>query len=234
MRSRLAGSILAGVAVLAFSPVLLAQTAPRPGEAKAQTAVPTPDLSGVWMVRERTNTFDMKGDPPMQPWAEAKFKAATKEVDPYLSCFPHGLPRILLVPMPLEIVQIPGRVIMLHEFDHWVRQIYTDGREHPKDVDPTWMGHSIGRWDGDTLVVDTVGLNDKTWLDYAGHPHSDALHVMERIRRADQDTLVSDVTIDDPKAYTKPWTGQKVYKLRRDWQIMEMVLCEERLQLGTR
>ena len=88
----------------------------------------------------------------------------------------------------MEIAHIPGRVLMLFEYDHFVRNIFTDGREHPKDLNPSWMGDSIGKWEGDTLVVDTVGFNDKTWLDNDGHPHTEDLHVVERIRRVNHDT----------------------------------------------
>ena len=91
------------------------------------------------------------------------------------------------------------------------------------------MGHSIGRWDGDTLVVDTIGLNDKTWLDTAGHPHSDALHVVERIRRVDHDTLENTLTFDDPKTYTKSWTSTIIYKLHPDWSLREDIVCEDRI-----
>jgi len=170
----------------------------------------------------------------MQPWAEALFKAAkpgygpraTPDTqDPILSCLPPGVPRIMLIPFPMQIVQAPGQVIMMFEYDHFMRQIYTNRREHPKDLDLSWMGDSIGHWEGNTLVVDTVGLNDKTWLDQVGHPHSTALHVVERLRRADRETLTDDITIDDPKAYTKPWSGQLVYKLRPGWHLIEYI-CE--------
>jgi hypothetical protein len=193
-----------------------------------------PDLSGVWMGRSDAITFSSQA-PTMLPWAEAKFNAARpgygpratpNSGDPLLACFPPGVPRIMLLPFPMRIIQIPGEVLMLFEYDHFVRQIHTDRREHPKGLDPTWMGDSIGKWDGDTLVVDTVGLNDKTWLDQVGHPHSNALHVIERIRRVDHNTLVDDVTIDDPKAYAKPWSGQQVFTLKPGWQLMEYV-CED-------
>ena len=101
-----------------------------------------------------------------------------------------------------------------------------DGREHPKDLEQTYMGHSIGRYEGDTLVIDTIGFNDKTWLDPMGLPHSDALHVVERISRTDHDTLQVDYTLDDPKAYTKPWTAQRIFNLHPDWQIKEYVCAE--------
>ena len=126
----------------------------------------------------------------------------------------------------MEIMQAPGRVVVVFEYDHFVRYINTDGRQHPADLSATWMGNAIGHWDGDTLVVDTIGFNDKTWLDRVGHPHSDALHLIERFRRTDHDTLVDDITIDDSKAYTKPWTAQRVFKLKPKWEIMEFV-CED-------
>ena len=111
-----------------------------------------------------------------------------------------------------------------------MREIWTDGSEHPKDLAPTWMGHSTGKWDGDTLVVDTIGLNDKTWLDEAGHVHSDAMHIVERWRRVGHDTIQINFTFDDPKAYTKPWTGEKSIKLHPKWQVAEDVVCEDRLR----
>jgi hypothetical protein len=124
-----------------------------------------------------------------------------------------------------------GRVIMYFEYDHFVREIFTDGRTHPDDLDPSWMGHAIGHYEGDTLVVDTVGFNDKTWLDRIGHPHSDQLHLVERIHRVNHDTLQDDITIDDPKAYTKPWNAQLVFQLRADWDIGEFI-CEEMMYAG--
>ncbi len=226
MRNRLMVFILAVIAACTPS-AILAQTAAPSGMAKVQSAPSTPDLSGVWQVREFQPAMFLNGNPPFQPWAEAKFKTidSTKD-DPNLGCLPHGIPRLMYVPLPFEIFQVPSRVLVFQEALHQVRQIYVDGREHPKDLDPTWTGHSVGKWEGDTLVVDTIGMNDKTWLDHVGLPHSDALHVLERIRRIDHDTMVDDFTIDDPKAYTKPWTAQQVYKLKVGWEIHEYV-CEE-------
>jgi hypothetical protein len=250
MPNRLMGSILALVAVLALSSIILAQTAEKSGVSKAKMAAPTTDLGGVWRRSRRPPdnarrytiyelAFSLTSEkPPMTPWAEAKFKASKPNVgpnavslantnDPVTNCFPPGVPRIYLIRgEPVEIMQIPGRVVMLFEYDHFVRHIYTDGRQHPKDLAPTWMGDSIGKWEGDTLVVDTVGFNDKTWLDNEGHPHSEALHVVERIRRVNHDTLAIDTTIDDPKAYTKPWGGHAIFELKPDWTLGEMV-CED-------
>ena len=250
MRNRLMGSTLAVVAVLSFSFGIIAQTVEKSGVAKAQATPPTPDLAGVWKGSRgppnnarRYTIFELalsiaSEEPAMTPWAAAKFKASKPNVgpnavpladtnDPVSKCFPPGVPRIYLQRgEPMEIIQIPGRVIMLFEYDHFVRQIYTDGRPHPKDVAPTWMGDSIGRWEGNTLVIDTVGFNDKTWLDYVGHPHSDALHVVERVRRVNHDTLEIDITITDPKAYTKSWGGRAIFELKPDWNLGEMV-CED-------
>ena len=227
MRNRFLGPILAAVVVLAVSAVVLAQRSETGGAASAPS---TPDLSGVWMQRAAGDTFT-KEVPPLQPWAAERTRAnieAGYMEDPEWSCFPSGMPRIFVHQYPFEILQLPGRVIMLFEYDHFVRQIWMDGREHPREeeLDHTWMGHSIGSWDGETLVVDSVGFNDKTWLDNAGHPHTEALRVVERIRRVEHDTLQIDFTIDDPKAYTRPWSGQRVFRFRPGWEIAEQVCVD--------
>jgi hypothetical protein len=123
-----------------------------------------------------------------------------------VGCLPPGVPRIYIQPFALEMIQSPGRVLEYFEFDHHIRQIFTDGRQHPKDPELTWMGDSIGWYEGDTLVIDTVGLNEKTWIDRGGLPHSSQLHVTERIRRPNHDALEIAITIDDPKAYTTSWS----------------------------
>ena len=169
----------------------------------------------------------------MTPWALEKFKANKPSFgphsvadtnDPTYDCNLPGIPRIYVHPAPFEIVQTPGRVLMLFEYDAFVRQIWTDGRPHTKDLDPSerlWMGDPIGHWEGDTLVVDTIDFNDKTWLDRAGHPHSEDLHVTERIRRIDHVNLRIDLTIEDPKAYTQPITSQINYQLKPGWSLHE-------------
>jgi hypothetical protein len=251
MRNRLMGPILAVVALASLS-VALAQTSQKPEAAKPQTATSTKDLTGVWRRSRRAPDkarrytiyeliFTLTSEkPPMTPWAEAKFNTAKPNVgpnavtlaqtnDPITNCFPPGVPRIYLIRgEPVEIMQTPGRVVILYEYDHFVREIYTDGRQHPKDLNSTWMGDSIGKWEGDTLVVDSVGFNDKTWLDNDGHPHTQDLHVVERLRRASHDTLTIDVTIDDPKAYAKPWGGHMIFELKPDWNLGEMV-CEDNI-----
>lgn len=177
----------------------------------------------------------------MQPWAAKRCelvgcgtgplgRANDDNMDPYLtSCAPYGIPRLMNHVGPFEILQSKNRVLMLFETGNAMRQIWMDGRGHPEDLDPSWMGHAIGHWDGDTLVVDTVGLTDKSWLDTAGHPHSDALHVIERIRRVDHDTLENTLTFDDPKTYTKSWSSTIIYKLRPDWSLKEDIVCEDKI-----
>lgn len=240
MRDHFIGLMLV-LAALASGPGLPAQTADQAGGAKIEASAATPDLSGLWIrLRDASHAsvnLDFgKAISPMTPWGRAKFKAAnsvyrsdspnTDLSDPIFNCFPPGVPRIYLLNFPVQIVQVPGQVIMLFEFDHFVRRIYTDGRPHDKDVGALWMGDSIGKWEGDTLVADTTSFNDKTTLDREGYPHSDAMHLVERIRRADHDNLVVDLTVEDPKAYTKPWNATLNFQLRPDWKIMEHV-CED-------
>jgi hypothetical protein len=213
-----------------------AQSGGKPAADHTQFSPSAADLSGVWLERQTLNNLSAK-EPPFQPWAEARYRAAKPgygphatpdSQDPILSCYPPGVPRIMLIPFPMQIVQIPGQVMMVFEYDHFVRIVALDRQKHPKDLSPTWMGDSIGHWEGGTLVVDTVGLNDRTWLDQVGHPHSEALHVVERIRRPDHDTLIDDITIDDPKAYAQPWTGQQVFGLKHGWHLLEYI-CEDNM-----
>ena len=246
MRKYLLGSVVAAAAVLSVSFVMLPRITPQLNAAKPRAAASTPDLTGIWSPPRTSKgflpySFAPEAPPPMQPWAAKRCdaigcgkgtlgRAVDDSMDPYItSCAPFGIPRLMNHVGPFEILQTPGRVLMLFETGNSLRQIWTDGRGHPADLDPTWMGHSIGHWDGDTLVVDTIGLNDKTWLDTAGHPHSDALHLVERIRRMDRDTLENTLTFDDPKTYTKSWTSTIIYKLHPDWSIREDIVCEDRI-----
>ena len=189
---------------------------------------------------------ELAEEPEMQPWAAEKYKAARQgrgpnefgrqDLDPTFSgCMPQGPTDVMLDQARIfELRQFPDEVLLLFDQDHLVRRIYMDGRGHPDGYLSTWMGHSIGKYEGDTLVVDTVGLNDKTRIDRAGHPHSDALHLVERIRRVNQKTLEYEVTFDDAKAYKKPWTRKIVQDLLPPgFQLLEGVLCEELLQMGT-
>jgi len=218
VRNYLIVSAAAAVAMLAFSPAARGQNAAQ------QTHVP--DISGVWQVTKFQPKLFPNGGAPFKPWGEARFKEANPETnDPNLGCLPEGIPRFMFVPLPMEIFQAPTRVVIIREGTQVMRQIYMN-RQHRNDLYPTYSGDSIGKWEGDTLVVDTIGFNDKTWIDSGGLPHSEALHVVERIRRLDHDTLVDDVMIEDPMAYTKPFTAQQVYKLKPGWEIQELVCTE--------
>jgi hypothetical protein len=226
---------LVALTVFALPLVVLSQNAPQAGPPKARPVSAAPDFSGVWFIDEYRRNILPNEDPPFQTWAAALFKKRNFEnehrgpdsgPDPTERCIPPGIPRTMLQPFPWEIVQARDRVIMIFEYQSLIRQIFTDGRGHPKDLEPTYMGHAIGKFQGDALVIDTVGFNDKTWLDPMGLPHSEAMHVIERIRRVDHDTLIDEYTIDDPKAYTKSWTTQRTFKLKPDWQIQEYVCTE--------
>jgi len=185
-------------------------------------------------------------EPEMQPWAEEQYKTAREGRNPgeigrqdlnptFSACMPQGPTDLMLDEFRVfELRQFPGEVLLMFDQDHLVRRIYTDGRGHPDGYPSTWMGHSIGKYEGDTLVVDTVDLNDKTLADRLGHPHTDAMHFVERFRRVSPKTLEYEVTIDDPKAYKKPWTRKVVEDLLPpSFQMLEEVLCEELLQMGT-
>ncbi len=184
------------------------------------------DLTGVWIGPYTPNLA--KGlTLAFQPGAEAVFANHKGEDDPTSFCLPPGVPRALGSPFPIEILQDSTSVTILYEYMHLFRRIPSDGRaQHPPDVEPTFMGDSVGRWEGDTFVVDAIGFNDKTWVDTEGHQHSDALHVVERYRRTGPDTIAYDVTIDDPKTYKAPWTASRVLTRHPEWTLKEYV-CEE-------
>jgi len=143
-----------------------------------------------------------------------------------LHCLPMGTPLATLVSEVQKIVQTPGLILIMHELDGIPRQIYTDGRKLPANPNPTWLGSSVGRWEGDTLVVETVGLNDRVWLDISGHPRSEAMHMTERYRRRDVGHLDVEFTFDDPKYYNKPFTVKTTHLLQADTDILEYV-CNE-------
>ena len=166
-----------------------------------------PDLTGIWRSTDnkylRNLAADMNPDDvPYQPWAKALFEArkggAHSREDPDAHCLPQGVPKIDSVAYPWKIIQTPNSYVFVYEtFTYW-RQIFTDGRTVDPDANPTWMGYSTGRWDGDAFVVDTRGFNGKVWLDQLGRPSTDRLHVIERFTRPDMGRLVIDVTSDDP------------------------------------
>lgn len=177
-----------------------------------KTADGHPDLSGVWMPNARTLqdlAIGVQGEVPYQPWAAQLVKeranGARGKDDPAAYCIP-GMPKLIVLPYPYKIMQLPAVTVILYEGFTTFRQIFTDGRDLPNDPQPSWMGYSVGKWEGDTFVVDTIGINERTWMDNAGRPHTDALHTIERYRRPTFGTIDVTVTIDDPKAYTRPWT----------------------------
>jgi len=193
------------------------------------------DLSGFWMpadnVRHLLNlAADLKPeDVPLQPWASQLYK---ERIDnngkdhPGVRCLPSGIPEKSNIPDGLKVVQTPDVLIFLYESRTIYRQVFTDGRPLPKDAQPTWMGYSIGHWEGDTFVVETIGQNGKTWLDMRGLPGTEALRVIERYTRPTIGTINIDVTIDDPMAYTKPWSVKLSWKLVPDTDLIESI-CEE-------
>ena len=233
------------LASMACSSFLLAHPATRSEQGEFDPGTHASEISGVWVQEvgkaTRPNWVDSQGKVlqtlPLTAWGEERFKAnrathgsnavaSTTSTEPIVKCLPPGVPAIYMVSIyPMEILQVPGRVILFFEYGNYVRQIFTDGRKH-QSLTPTWMGDSIGKWEGDTLVVDASGFNDKTWIDSEGHPHSDALHVIERIRRMDHDHLADDITVEDPKAYTKTLTTKRVFDFQPDWNIAEFV-CED-------
>src|SRR5579862_9584073 len=191
---------------------------PRTPDGKPNLAAPTPkapdghpDLSGIWLRDSGKYLQDLATgiEVSFQPWAEKLYKEREGNLAkgrPTERCLPHGIPDAMLPGAPFKIVQTPGlTIILFEEFNHY-RQILTDGRPFPKDPQPAWFGYSIGKWEGNTMVVDTRGFNDLSWLDDPGHPHTEAMHVTERFVRRDFGRLNMAITIDDPKAYNKPWT----------------------------
>lgn len=210
-----------------------------------------PDLSGVWEnVRDPLPkgvlavegpdftvprffldvTADMKPEQvQMEPWAEALLEQRRQShgvADPISRCKPVGIPALDASYPPYKITQTPRLVLILYEYHGTYRQIFLDGRKSIPDPNPAWMGYSTGRWDGDTLVIETVGFHDLGWLDRTGHPHSDALHVIERFRRRDVGHLEIEVTVDDPKTYRKPIVWRQQATLMPDEDLIEY-FCEE-------
>ena len=201
-----------------------------------------PDLSGFWQV-SNSAVWDLqdhraqKGMPagrsvvdgneiPYQAWAAARKKENFENraaADPETKCYLPGIPRLTYMPFPFQIVQTPRDVILLHEYVHAVRTVHVDGSPHPPDPTDLWLGDSRGRWEGDTLVVDSIHFNDRTWFDRAGNFHSDALHVVERLTPTDPDHLDYSVTIEDQKVFTRPWTMSMIlYRHKeKNFQLLE-------------
>ncbi len=190
-----------------------------------------PDLSGkgVWLPAHVAD-LAAGADTPFLPWARQKFQEnqAAKQNDLDLRCLPPGVPRIMLMERPFEMVQTTNRILLMFEGGaHVWRQLWMDGRSHPKDPNPDWLGDSIGHWEGDTLVVDSVGFNDRTWLDDAGHPHTERLHVIERYSRTSPTTMKYDVVIDDPGAYSHSWTASSSLSFRLGGKLEEDICLDK-------
>jgi hypothetical protein len=173
----------------------------------------------------------MKDDLPFQPWARelmSKRRADNSKDNPDAHCLPMGFLQFHNHPEPRKIVQTPGMVLIIYEANSGLRQIFTDGRKLPgKDADPWWYGYSVGRWEGDTLVVETVGFTDNQWLDVRGSPLSDQAKVIERFRRPNFGSLEIEITVDDPKAYTMPWKVKVNQRVMLDTELIEFI-CEDR------
>ena len=224
--------------------------------AKAPRTNGKPDLSGIWLPegapREQLARFFKDGvnglgeydppiyflnmlndfpfeNPPMTPSAAAIFRARAASMgadSPPVYCRPWGMPMVDTLPSPYKIAQTPGVTYILYEENMSHRQIYTDGRKHTPDPQPTWLGYSVGKWEGDAFVVDTVGFNDVSWLDAIGHPHSEALHLTERFHRLDFGHTELQITVDDPKSYTKVFTVKINLKLLPDTDLIESFCAE--------
>jgi hypothetical protein len=202
----------------------------------ATHADPTqPDISGLWVITGAMQFAPDRAVPKLQGEYQAlyekraqAFKAGIAVDDATAECLPAGLPHLLIVPYPFEIVQTPGRVLLLYEYDSAVRRVPlgVTPPAHPEEDTASYNGDSYGHWDGDTLVIETSNIRAETQLDFTGVPHSDVLRVTERLHRKDATTLEDQITLTDPKAYAEPFSVTRVYRLRPKWKISEYV-CEE-------
>jgi hypothetical protein len=234
MAPRLVLCVFSFATLLAQAPAAEKPPVPRTADGK-------PDLSGVWQggslsfaIGEQNaarvsppggSPAPAKPEPP--PYTEAAMKIVREYRDrrgiddPMARCLMVGIPRITGMPMPFQITQTPDQILFLYEAFHAFRIIPTDGRPHPEDVMPSFMGDSVAHWEGDTLVVDVIGFNDKTWLNGVGTFHTEALHVVERYTRVDYDTIVYEVTMEDPQVFIKPWNLRSTIRLRPEDRVRE-------------
>ena len=235
MRISLFGSAAAAALLFLAAGHLSGPLFGQEGQPKAVPKGPTPrlangkpDFGGVWQSPRMADvTKDMpccKGVPelPFTAWGKQQWESYDAEQGDYAgACLPFGLLRSVGGPHPIQIIQNDKYISMNYEQNSWFHVTPIDGRPHPKNPDATWFGNSVGKWDGDTLVIDTIAFNGKTKVDTIGHPVSDQLHTIERFTRPDLGHIAYTLTIDDPKAYTKPWTTVRNWYLRPDWEIME-------------
>jgi len=238
MRSNL--RIAAAALAIAFampwalaSPTGQIQTTPRQfqqagrepnGTPAPRTAWGKADLSGLWNKRPYGGGNSAAGIQPLPFTAEGlrAYNDVWNHIDPTSRCVLPGVPRVNNSPYPMQIIHLQDKVIMLYEYMHNFRLIYTDGRSHPKEYLPQLMGHSVGRWEGDVLVVESIGFTDRTWLDDHGNRPSEEMKLTERFQRVSADQVRYDFTIDDPKFYTKPWSNGWIMPLANpDWTLAE-------------
>jgi len=223
-------------------------SAPRDAKGEIDLTAPAPrrpdgkpDLSGIWEPNGnrflRDIAVDLKpGDVPFQPWAkkvaDERADGSHSREDPDANCLPQGVPRLAAAPAPWKIVQTDDLIVIVHEaFSLW-RQIFMDGRKLGDTFNPTWLGYSSGHWEGNTLVVDTRGFNGRAWLDQVGKPTTDKLHVIERYTRKDYGHMDLEITIDDPGAYTKPWTVKQDVHLLNGTELLEFICNENNKDVG--
>ena len=191
-----------------------------------------PDMNGLWDGARNSSNLVQAMKPEQIPFTAfglQKYRNVDMSTNPNGQCLPPGPSRSITGPSPFQIVQSPATVAILFENHFDYRLIYTDGTQHPKDIAdyPAFMGHSVGKWEGDTLVVDTVGINDRTWLDSNGLQHSDKLRLSEKFQKTGPETIQYSVTYDDPVYFTKAWTfNLQLKRLKKEDRIMEYV-CEE-------
>jgi hypothetical protein len=202
-----------------------AKPAPRGTDGRVLLGGATPKEKGVWLPGAVvSNPLGLK-DAPFQPWAKALLEdRKNNELEPHTRCKPSGVSRQFLTPYGVEIVEL-RELERVYIFDiggpHTYRTVYMDGRTHPANFSPTFYGHSIGWWEGDTLVIDTVGYNEGFWMDRDGLPHTDKLHTVERLTRTDAAALKYELTVDDPGAYTKPWSGAMTLRWEDGTELFE-------------
>lgn len=207
-------------------------TEPAPAELRARLIPEATDGAGEEPLSQYfINIFSdfEPGAEPVRPQAAAALReraAAFSRVSPISHCLPEGMPLVEMAPAPYKIIQNPGLTVMLYERDTTYRQIHTDGRNLSADPSPTWLGYSVGRWDGDTFVVESNGFNDRGWLDARGHTHSEALHLTERFHRINFGTMLLELTIEDPQTYTRPFTVRIKQHLMPDSDLLESFCAE--------
>jgi hypothetical protein len=242
MKNRLARWVISALAMVAFVPGTIAGQA-EGDRALRRAPDGRPDLSGIWQVMNHAawNIQDQNAAPgpretpwlgtpasrgvvegndiPYQPWARAKKEENYKNrltLDPETKCYLPGVPRITYMPFPLQIVQTPTSIAILYEYVHAIRNVFMDGGPHPDGAIEWWMGDSRGHWEGDTLVVSVKHFNAETWFDRSGNFHSEDMRLTERYSFADRDTIDYEVTVEDPKVFTRPWKMRMLLYRRKE------------------